>query len=191
MREAMAILGPLLRGEPVDVRGEVMSASIALEVGHAPEVPVLIAALGERMLEIAGRAAAGTILWMAGPRTIASHVVPTLCRAASEAGRPEPRVAAGVFVTLTSNVNLAREKLGRLFTMYRQMPSYRAMMEREGSDDVRDYVLMGDERALDAGLDRLRDAGVTDLEAYVVKADPGDDLRALAYLADRAEGARR
>jgi len=190
MHEEMSVLGPLLRGEPAEHRGEEMSASLSLDVEGAGEVPVLIAALGERMLAIAGRTAAGTILWMTGPRTIESHIAPTITRAAEAAGRPAPRIVAGVNVVLTSKVDEVHGKLGRLFAMYRNLPSYRAMIEREGSDDVRDYVLVGDEKALDAGLARLRDAGATELEAYVGRGEPGDDDRTIEYLADRARSAR-
>jgi alkanesulfonate monooxygenase SsuD/methylene tetrahydromethanopterin reductase-like flavin-dependent oxidoreductase (luciferase family) len=147
---------------------------------------VLLGALGERMLRLAGRRASGTILWMTGPRTIATHVTPTITEAAREAGRPAPRIVAGVNLVLTRRVDVAMDKLGRLFSTYRTLPSYRAMIEREGSDDVRDYVIVGDEAAIDAGLARLRDAGVTDLEAYVGRGEPGDEDRAFELLADRA-----
>ena len=190
MREQMALLGPLLRGEPAESAGDEISGALALDVPGAPEVPVLIAALGERMLRIAGRTAAGTILWMTGPRTIASHIVPTIAEAARAADRASPRVVAGVNVLLTTKVEKAYEKLGPVFSTYRTLPSYRAMMEREGSDDVRDFVLVGDEQALDAGLARLAEAGVTELEAYVGRVEPGGDRRTLEYLADRAGGAR-
>lgn len=186
MRDFMAVLAPLLRGQRADVAGGAIRAAVELDIAGAPEVPVLIAALGERMLEIAGRTASGTILWMTGIRTIANHIVPRIGAAAHEAGRPSPRVVAGMNVCLTSDPEAAHTRLERMFAVYRQMPSYRAMVEREGSDDVGDFVLVGDEKALDAGLSRLRDAGVTDLEASIVKAAPGDDERTIAFLADHA-----
>ena len=67
MREYMAVLGPLLRGEPVAFEGEEYKVNGALEVPEAGSVPVLIAALGDQMLRIAGQTAEGTILWMTGP----------------------------------------------------------------------------------------------------------------------------
>ncbi len=190
MREQMALLEPLLRGHRAEHRGAEISGALELDVPGGADVPVLIGALGERMLRIAGERAAGTILWMTGPRTIARHIVPTIAAAARDAGRPSPRVVAGVNVLLTTKVDEAHAKLGPLFETYRSLPSYRAMIEREGSDDVRDYVLAGDESALDAGLDRLADAGVTELEAYVGRVEPGGDARTLEYLADRARRAR-
>jgi len=70
----------------------------AFRVADAEPVPVVIAALGEQMLELTGRYADGTILWMAGLRAIEEHIVPKLRAAASEAGRPEPRVIVRFWV---------------------------------------------------------------------------------------------
>ena len=52
------------------------------------------------MLQLCGERADGTILWMADERAIGSYVVPTLTRAAEDAGRPAPRVVAGIPVCL-------------------------------------------------------------------------------------------
>jgi F420-dependent oxidoreductase-like protein len=188
MREYLAVLAPLLRGEPANHEGELLRVNVSLDVPDAPRVPLLLAALGDRMLALAGRESAGTILWMAGFRTIAEHVVPKLHRAAREAGRPVPRVVAGFHVLLTSDPGPARERLSRSMEKYKQMPSYRAMMEREGTDASEAFGLIGDERALDTGLARLRDAGVTDLEALILRTDAETRLRTLDYLASRCRG---
>lgn len=190
MTEVLSVLGPLLDGEPVDFSGDTMRAALSLDVPGAGEVPVLVAALGERMLRIAGRMAAGTLLWMTGPRTIGAHIVPMISAAAAEAGRPRPRIVAGVNVLVTANPGGVRDRLERQFAMYRQLPSYRAMIEREGSDDPFDYGLVGDEREVEAGLERLRSAGVTEIEAYVARNDPGDEERTLAFLAERVRTGR-
>jgi F420-dependent oxidoreductase-like protein len=185
MREYMAVLGPLLRGEPARFQGEEFRVDLALDVPDAPPVPVLLAALGDRMLEIAGRQAAGTILWMTGFRTIEQHIVPKLRAAARQAGRPVPRVVAGMHIALTSNVQAANERLGRMLAVYGQMPSYRAMLEKEGAAGPADLALVGDEKVLDAGLERLRDLGVSDFEASIVRVEEGDEERTLRYLESR------
>jgi 5,10-methylenetetrahydromethanopterin reductase len=185
MREYMAVLGPLLRGEPARFAGEEYRVDLALDVPGAQPVPVLIAALGDRMLRIAGRSAAGTILWMTGPRTIESHIAPKLRAAAREAGRPEPRIVAGLFIALTSNREATIERLTRRMEVYGRLPSYRAMLDREGVARPTDLALVGDEKALDAGLDRLRDLGVSDFEAVVVSGEDGSDERTLRYLESR------
>jgi 5,10-methylenetetrahydromethanopterin reductase len=185
MREYMQVLGPLLRGEPAKHRGGEYRVDLALDVPGARPVPVLIAALGDQMLKIAGRSASGTVLWMTGPRTIESHIAPKLRAAAGTAGRPEPRIVSGTYVVLTSAPDTARERLGRSMAMYGRLPSYRAMLEKEGVESPLDLALVGDERTLDAGLARLRDAGATDLEAVVLPAEGGADERTLAYLESR------
>ena len=185
MREYMEVLGPLLRGEKAEFAGEEYRVNLALDVPGAPTVPVLIAALGDHMLKIAGRCAAGTILWMAGFRTIENHIVPKLRAAAREAGRPEPRIVAGMHIVLTSNIEAANEQVGGRLAIYRQMPSYRAMLDEEGADDPADLAILGDERALDAGLERLRDLGVSDFEAYILPTEGGAEERTLQYLESR------
>ena len=86
-REFLAGLVPLLHGENTDVDGEVITAHGWLTIDAAP-CPVLLAALGPRMLDLAGRVAEGTTLGSCGPRTIASHVVPVITAAAADSGRP-------------------------------------------------------------------------------------------------------
>ena len=67
MREYLAILMPLLHGESTGITGETLTFNGSVAVAAAP-VPVLVAALGPRMLELTGRVADGTVTWMTGPR---------------------------------------------------------------------------------------------------------------------------
>lgn len=163
MREYLSILMPLLEGEPANFTGEVMRASTfgPLEIAGPPP-PVLVAALGTTMLGLAGRMAAGTVTWMTGPATIESHVVPTIRAAATEAGRPEPRIAVGLPVCVTDDRGAAREKAAETFAIYGQLPSYRAMLDREGAEGPADVGFIGPEPELKAHLRRLVDIGVTD-----------------------------
>ncbi len=185
MREYLEVLAPLLAGEPARFQGEEFRVSLELAVPDAPPVPLLVAALGERMLEIAGRRAAGTILWMTGPRTIERHTAPRLRAAARDAGRPDPRIVAGLQMVLTGQPEAARERLARRVAVYREMPSYRAMLDKEGIEHPVELALVGDEKVLDAGLERLRGVGVTDFEAVVVPVEEGARERTLDYLASR------
>ncbi len=185
MREYLAVLGPLLCGAKAEFEGEEYRVNLALDVPGASSTPVLIAALGDHMLRIAGESSAGTILWMTGPDTIESHVVPKLREAAEAAGNPSARVVAGLPIVLTHDAEAVREKIAQQLVIYGQLPSYRAMLDKEGAAGPGDIALVGDEKTLDGALDRLRDIGVTDFDAAIVPAEEGAEARTLEYLASR------
>lgn len=185
MREYLEVLAPLLRGEPASWKGEEYRVQAALQVPGAAPVPVLVAALGPAMLRLAGRLASGTVTWMTGPKTLADHTVPVLAAAAREAGRPAPRVVAGLPIALVRDAGAARERAARDFSIYAQLPSYRAMLDREGAAGPADVAIAGDERALGDALRRLEEAGVTDFCAAVFEPEPGAAARTAEYLAAR------
>jgi alkanesulfonate monooxygenase SsuD/methylene tetrahydromethanopterin reductase-like flavin-dependent oxidoreductase (luciferase family) len=108
MREYLEVLGPLLRGEQVSYQGEVfrINATIAVPGAKAPQL--LVAALGPIMLGITGKLADGTITWMCGPKTLDEHIVPKLGAAARDAGRPTPRIVAGLPIVITREVDAAK-----------------------------------------------------------------------------------
>jgi len=136
-------------------------------------------------MQIAGESSAGTILWMTGANTIESHIAPKLSAAAEAAGQASPRVVAGLPIVLTNDAAAAREKIGRQLVIYGQLPSYRAMLDKEGVSGPADLGIVGDEKVLDAALDRLREVGVTDFNAAITPVDEGAEDRTLDYLASR------
>jgi F420-dependent oxidoreductase-like protein len=183
LREYLEILMPLVDGKPAAFDGETLSAHLALDVPDAKPVPVLVAALGPQMLKLAGTRTAGTITWMTGPRTIEEHTGPVLRAAAEAAGNPGPRIACGLPVCVTDDVDGARERAAKTFAVYGQLPSYRAMLDREGVAGPADVALVGDEKFLDASIARLRDIGVTDFNAAIFPVDGDAEKRTLDYLA--------
>jgi F420-dependent oxidoreductase-like protein len=163
MREYLSILMPLLDGEQVSFNGETLRASTfgPLTI-KAPAPTVLVAALGSTMLAIAGRMAAGTVTWMTGPDTVESHIIPTISRAAADAGRPAPRIGVGLPVCVTGDVAAARAKASEVFAVYGHLPSYRAMLDREGAGGPADVAIVGSASEVTAQIRRLADIGVTD-----------------------------
>ena len=164
MREYLDALAPMLRGENVNVQGERVKAVTMSPLGpkEVAAPSLLIAALGPQMLKLAGTLADGTVLWMTGPKTIAAHIVPTIREAASAAGRGEPRVVCALPVTVTSDLADARERLNTEYAIYGTLPSYAAMIEREGAKGPADVALIGSKpRVLDQ-LHELAEAGVTE-----------------------------
>ncbi|MGR8920767.1 MAG: TIGR03564 family F420-dependent LLM class oxidoreductase [Gammaproteobacteria bacterium] len=184
MREYLEILAPLLRGEEVSYAGEQYRVSeISVRAAGAGSVPLVVAALGEQMLKLAGRLSDGTTTWMCGPKTIEGHIIPTLSAAAAAAGRPSPRVIAGFPVVLTHDVAGARAKLAPGLGVYGQLPSYRSMLDREGIDEAVDIAIVGDEQVLRDGIARARDAGATDFNAAIAEVDEGAFDRTFEFLA--------
>jgi 5,10-methylenetetrahydromethanopterin reductase len=187
MREYLSVLMPLARGETATFSGEHYRVNgIALDVPGAAPMPVVVAALGPMMLKIAGELADGTNTWMVGPKTMESHILPTLGGAASAAGNGDPRVVGGYPIVLTTNVEEARRKINEQLVIYGQLPSYRAMLDREGARGPADIAIVGDENALTSELKRLEDIGVTDFNAAISDVEDGARARTLDYLASVA-----
>lgn len=168
MSQYLQIIAPLLRGEAVDFEGDELTGKMKLDVAGADPVPLLVAALGPAMLKLAGTMAHGTTTWMTGPRTIAEHIVPGISAAAEAAGHSAPRIVCGLPICLTDDVAGARELIGKTLKIYGMLPSYRAMLDREGVEGPAELALVGDEATLRADIARLRDAGVTDFNAAVI-----------------------
>ncbi|WP_214402183.1 TIGR03564 family F420-dependent LLM class oxidoreductase [Pseudonocardia lacus] len=183
MREYLGVLRPLLRGEAVDHHGPTLTAVGAVDVPGTTPPPVLLAALGPAMLRVAGELADGAVTWMAGPRTLHEHVVPRLARAA--AGRPAPRVVAGLPVCVTADADAARARIAERFAPAGQVPEYRAVLDREGVDGPGGVAVVGDEDAVLRQLHRLRDAGATEFLAAPV-GTPAEQRLTVRALTDPA-----
>lgn len=183
MREYLDGLQPLLAGEPADATGEIVTTRGALQF-PAPPPPVYLAALGPQLLRLAGRRTAGTLTWMTGAATLAGHVSPTLRQAAADAGRPdgEVRVVAALPVSVTDDVDAARARAAKQFSIYGKLPSYRAMLDREGYAGPEDAALIGDEEAVSQRIDALRAAGVDEFVGAVFDASSEGRARTRALL---------
>jgi 5,10-methylenetetrahydromethanopterin reductase len=169
--------------------GEFFQVEAMLEVPGASELPVLVAALAPRMLRMAGTKADGTITYWANERAIADHVVPTISGAAATAGRPVPRVVAGIPVALVSDVAAAKNRAAALFAGYQGIPAYQRIRSEGGDDALPDIAIIGDEKTVEARLRAYADAGATDLAAAVVGLDTDREdsmQRTLQLLADLA-----
>ena len=164
MSEYIDALAPMLRGETVNVQGERVKAVTMSAVGpkEVATPSLLIAALGPKMLEIAGSRTDGTVLWMTGPKTIAAHISPTIRAAAERAGRPAPRVVCSLPIAVTSDLAGARERLNKDYAVYGTLPSYAAMIEREGASSPADVSLLGSKEQVLEQLHGLAHAGVTE-----------------------------
>lgn len=168
MREYLEVLMPLLETGVVEHKGELYNVNNTFgpieRMGTTPP-KVVVAALGPVMLKLAGRMTDGTATWMTGAATLENHIVPTITKAAEEAGRPAPMIIAGVPVCVTDDPDAARADAEKLFAIYGTLPSYRAMLDREGAAGPGDIAVVGDEETVRKGLLGYADVGVTDLSA--------------------------
>ncbi len=186
MREFLEILTPVLRGEPSSFSGDLLTGRGSMIVEEAVKpVKLFVAALGPVMLDLCGKEADGTVTWMTGKKTIESHILPKMSKAASEAGKSAPRVVAGFPICLTNDVDGTKELISKSLTVYGQLASYRAMLDLEGAAGPTDIAVVGDEAAVDAELERIASAGVTDFNAAIIAGNDEDRQRTMDYLASK------
>lgn len=165
MKEYLAVLAPLIRSGTVSYQGGEYRVNANVDVPGAAPCPILLAALAPRMLALAGSEADGTITWMTGPKTLREHTIPRINEAAAKAGRPRPRVVAGLPIAVTEDVAGARQTAGKMFQVYGTLPSYRAMLDREGVEGPAGVAVVGNEDAVGEELCRMGEIGVTELLA--------------------------
>ncbi len=159
----------------VEVDNALFRVHQPLDVTDVAPTPVLIAALGPRMLELCGARTAGTVLWMADERAVAGHVVPALEKAAAQAGRPMPRVVAGVPVCLCrpEEVPLAVERTNRILAEAETSPNYQKLLEHGDARAVGDILAAGTDEDIERRLQAFADAGVSDVSVRVVPVGEG------------------
>src|SRR6476659_493476 len=170
VRDYLEVLNAAFTPGSVDVENDSFRVHSPMDVSDPGAPPILLAALGPTMLRIAGEHASGTILWMADERAVEDHVVPRITDAANSAGRPVPRVVAGVPVALcaTDEIDDARSYASEVLGHADFSPNYVRLLEHGDAEDVGDTMAAGDEAAIVGRLRRYRDAGVTDLAARIV-----------------------
>jgi F420-dependent oxidoreductase-like protein len=184
VREYLSALGPLLRGERADFHGPSLTAAGQLSAPGALAPSVLLAALGPVMLRIAGELADGAVTVWTGPQAIAGYIAPAVSRAAAQAARPAPRVVASIIVSLTSDPGGVRDRVAAAMGAAGQLPSYRAMLDRQGRAGVRETVVAGDERTVERAVLAYAEAGATELVASLPGGEQ-DRARTREFLAAR------
>ena len=176
MSEYLSVLRSLVDDGGARFEGEVFRVNADIDVPSAESFPILVAALAPRMLRIAGRQAEGTVTWMVGPRTLRTHVVPRISAAASDAGRPAPRVCVGLPIAVTDDPVGARLRAAEHFGRYGLLPSYRRMLDIEGVESPADIAVVGSEDEVTEQLNVVAEAGATELLASIFPH--GDDEEA-------------
>ena len=184
MLDYLGVLEELLATGTSSYEGEVWSfvGEAARPTDNPPSV--MLAALGDQMLKIAGKRTDGTILWCVGPKTLEQQIVPGINTAASDAGRPTPRVICSLPVWVTDRPDEARAIVAKTLTIYGQLPSYRAMLDIEGVEGPADISLIGSAEQVAEGLAEISAAGATDFTAVIQGFDPDELEQAWQVLAN-------
>jgi len=177
LREYLTVLMPLLDGSNVAFDGDEFQVHAGVSVQGIPRPGVYVAALGEQMLRVTGTLADGTVTWCTGPETLRTHIVPTLTAAAEAAGRPAPRVVTALPVCVTDDKAGAVARAAELFQVYGFLPSYRAMLDKEGAAGPQDVAIVGGEAEVGDRIRALADVGVTDFTAAEFGGNPDEVAR--------------
>jgi len=176
LREYLGVLMPLSRNEFANFEGEMYTVHAGLSAKGSDGFSVVVAALGEQMLRLTAAMTDGTLTWCTGPVTLANHIVPTITKAAEEFGRPAPRVIAALPVCVTEDRAGASARAAETFAAYGGLPSYRAMLDREGVAGPADIAIIGSAAEVQDRVGALADIGVTDFAAVEFGATP-DEVR--------------
>lgn len=182
MRDYLSVMMPLLDARNVSYAGEDYTTHAGLDIAGAARPGVVVAALGPQMLRLAAARTDGTLTWCTGPETLRTLTVPTIVAAANELGRPAPRVIAALPVCVTSKTAEARERAAKVFAVYGQLPSYRAMLDHEGADGPADIAVVGSAAEVTERISALAGIGVTDFAAVEFGADPDERAATRAAL---------
>jgi F420-dependent oxidoreductase-like protein len=178
LRAHLDVLDQALAGPGVvDVDNDEFRVHNPLDITDITPTPVLVAALGPVMLRLAGERTDGTILWLADERAIGEHIAPTINQAAAAAGRPVPRIVAGIPVCLCAEdeVDDAVARTNRILSEAEVSPNYQKLLERGDAREVGDILAAGSEAMIEKRLRSFADAGVTDVSIRVVPIGSGRD----------------
>ncbi len=174
MMDYLDILLPLMAGEQINHDGHFWSYQGAIPRFGESTPKVMIAALGEQMLRLAGSRTDGTILWCVGPKTIEQHIAPKLNDAADKAGRDKPSIVCSLPVWVTNDAQPARDFIAQILAIYAELPSYRAMLDIEGLHGLGDLSLVGSAEEVADGIGRIAESGATDFTAVPMGGTPDE-----------------
>lgn len=175
LREHLTILRSVFDTAAVDFHGDHLSAAPQwpVQVPGGTPIPIYVAAMGPKALRVTGELADGTMPYLAGPRTLAEFIVPTLAKAAAEAGRPAPKIIAMVPGLVDDDADTARDLLAAELSFYEQIPSYQKVIARENIDGPVELAAFGPAEAVVRQLQRYRDAGADEVVLSLVgRSDP-------------------
>jgi F420-dependent oxidoreductase-like protein len=186
LREYLTILRAIRDERTVDFHGTHLTAVdpsvLPVALAGATPFPLYVAAMAPRALQVTGELADGTIPANAGPRTIEEFIAPTITRAATDAGRPAPRIIAMIPVAVTDDVDAARAAAAATMAQYDSIPSYQKVYAREGVSSGVELAVIGSAQTVTRRLKSYLDAGATEVALLPLQTEP-EELRRLYEVA--------
>lgn len=174
MREYLTIVQTSLAEGGCSFEGKYFSARSSYSAPRPSKLPVVIAALSSRMLDLAGEMTDGVVLWMCAPNYIREHVVPIVKAARERVGKSLDgfEIVAHVPVCLTSDRAAALDAFRPTVQRYSNLPYYRKVLDVAGYKEqldagnltegmLDDFAGIGDEQQVRAAIQRYREAGLT------------------------------
>ncbi len=180
-REYLSVMRPLLEEGAVKFNGEFFNVNLELAALERPPCPILVSALAPQMLNLAGQLADGTVTWMAGPRTIETHITPRIQRAAENTGRASPRVTVGLPTAATDDENAGRQSAAQSYARYGELVNYRRVLDIEGVESPAEVAVIGNESSIQRQLEAFAEGGATDFVANIFDVPGETDSSQRAY----------
>ena len=183
-REYLSVMRPLLEEGAVQFNGEFFNCNLELAALERPDCPILVSALAPQMLNIAGQLADGTVTWMAGPRTIKTHITPRIQRSAESSGRATPRITVGLPTAVTDDENAGRRKAAESYARYGDLINYRRVLDIEGVESPAEVAVIGNEASIQRQMEAFAEGGATDFVGNIfdVPGEPESGQRAYEAL---------
>jgi len=166
MREYLRVVLDLIRQGSTQHRGEFYRVSAFLaRLAPTSDLPVLLGALGPRMLALAGSQADGTVTWLAGLEAVKTHILPHLLAAAEAEGRQPPRSVVMLPIAITDNAGRVATEIDTAFELFTKQPSYQKVMARQWAAAPSQVSIVGSAEFVTNQLGGLAECGATDFVA--------------------------
>jgi F420-dependent oxidoreductase-like protein len=165
LREHLTVLRSIFDTGAVDFSGNEITAKPVwpVRVAGGTPVPVYVAAMAPKALQVTGELADGTMPYLAGPRTIAEFIEPAIAKSAADAGRQKPRIIAQVPAIVSDDVDAGKSFAAERLSFFDTIPSYQKVIAREGIASAADLAAVGSTKSVRRQLQSYLDAGATDV----------------------------
>jgi F420-dependent oxidoreductase-like protein len=165
LREHLTVLRSIFDTGAVDFSGDEITAQPGwpVRVAGGTPVPVHVAAMGPKALQVTGELADGTMPYLAGPRTISEFIEPAIAKSAASAGRRKPRIIAQVPAIVSHDIDAAKNFAAEQLRFFDTVPSYQKVLAREGVAGAADLAAVGSAESVIRQLQSYLDAGATDV----------------------------